>query len=142
MSCNSKVTDAEILALLFIIAPQFSTTDPVKLAAYRNLIEALRCMINETALGCCAVLAFANLLAHYLTLQLNPNLGIVSNMTEGQLSIGYGTTVANGAFFNSTAYGQAYQQLIGRYKMGAYITNTRRGWYGPACCGGGQGYGP
>lgn len=141
MSCNSKVTDAEILALLFIIAPQFSTTDPVKLAAYTSLIEALRCMINEAALGCCAVLAYANLLAHYLTLQLNPNLGIVSNMTEGQLSIGYATTVANGAFFNSTAYGQAYQQLIGRYKLGAYITNTRRGFYGPACCGGGQGYG-
>ncbi len=143
MSCaSSKITNEQVLALLFIIAPQFATTDPVKLAAYNALIDALRCMINEAALGCCAALAFANLLAHYLTLQANPSLGITSSISEGQLSLGFATTAASGAFFNSTAYGQAYQQLIGRFKMGAYITNTRRGFYGPACCGGGQGYGP
>lgn len=142
MSCaGSKVTDAEILSLLFLIAPQFITTDPTKLAGYATLIEALRCMINESALGCCAALAFANLLAHYLTMSLNPTLGITTSLSEGQLSIGLGSTVANGDFFNSSPYGQAYQQLINRYKVGAYVTNTnQRGWYGPTCCGGGQGY--
>lgn len=142
MGCVSKITDDEILALLFIIAPQFATTDPVKIAGYKLLIDALRCMVNESALGCCAVLAFANLLAHYLTLQLNPSLGITTSLSEGQLSIGFASTVGNGNFYSATAYGQQYQMLIGRYQVGAYVTNTRRGWYGPACCGGGQGYGP
>ena len=141
MGCVSKITDDQILALLFIIAPQFATTDPVKIAAYKLLIDALRCMINESALGCCAVLAFANLLAHYLTIQINPNTGITTNLSEGQLSIGFGSTVNSGSFFYSTPYGQAYMQLIGRYKLGAYITNTRRGFYGPTCCSSGQGYG-
>lgn len=137
MSCaGSTITNAEILALLFAIAPQFATTDPVKLAGYNLLIDALRCMINEKLLGCCAVLAFANLLAHYLTLQINPSLGVAANLHEGQLSIGL-VTGANGNFFVSTPYGQAYLQLIGNFKIGAYITNSRGGWYGPTCCGGG-----
>lgn len=135
MACGNTVSNAEILALLFIIAPQFQTTDPVKLAGYAALIAALSCMINTGALGCCATLAYANLLAHYLTLQTNPTLGVASNISEGQLSIGLATTV-NGNFFGSTAYGQAYLQIIGKFKSAPYITNSRRWNYGPQCCGG------
>jgi len=140
MACDNTITDAEILALLFVIAPQFQTTDPVKLAGYTTLIEALRCMINTSRLGCCAVLAFANLLAHYLTLQSNPILGVSNSISEGQLSISMANTV-NGNFFGSTAYGQAYLQLIGKFKSAPYITNSRFYNYGPSCCGGGFGYG-
>lgn len=142
MSCNGTLTNQEILNLLFAIAPQFATTDPVKLATYNTLIDALRCMINVTLLGCCAALAFANLLAHYLTLQLNPLVGITSNLTEGQLSIGLGSTVANGNFFFSTPYGQAYWQIVSKFKVGGFVTNAPRyglglgGFYGPSCCGG------
>lgn len=140
MSCEgSTITNEQILALLFVIAPQFATTDPVKLAGYNALIDALRCMINEKLLGCCAILAYANLLAHYLTLQLNPILGTSKSISEGQLSISMANTV-NGNFFGSTPYGQAYLQIIGKYSIGAYVTNSRRLWYGPSCCGGG-GYG-
>lgn len=141
MSCaGSKVTNEEILALLFVIAPQFATTDPVKLAGYNALIDALRCLINESLLGCCAVLAFANLLAHYLTMQGNAWIGVATSLSEGQLSISVANTV-NGNFWGSTPYGQAYWQLISNVKIGAYVTNSRRGWIGPACCGGG-GFGP
>lgn len=140
MSCaGSTVTNAEILALLFVIATQFATTDPTKLAGYNALIDALRCMINEQALGCCAVLAFANLLAHYLTLQNNGYLGITSSISEGQLSISLANTVGDNNFWGGSPYGQAYYQLIGQYRVGAYVTNSRRGWIGPSCCGGGYG---
>lgn len=135
MGCASNITDDQILALLFLIAPQFATDDPVKIASYKLLIDALRCMINEAALGCCAILAFANLLAHYLMLQTNPSLGITTSLSEGQLSIGYASTVSSGDFYYSTSYGQAYQQLVGRVRMTPYVTNSRRGFYGPSCCG-------
>lgn len=136
MSCASSVTNAEILALLFVIAPQFVTTDPIKLAAYNALIDALRCEVNERFLGCCAALAMANLLAHYLTMSTNSGLGVQTSISEGQLSIGLASTV-NASFYASSPYGQAYLQLIGKFKIGAYVTNTRRnlGWYGPQCCG-------
>ena len=141
MSCNGTLTDQEIIDLLFIIAPQFVTTDPVKLAQYATLIEALRCMINVRLLGCCAALAFANLLAHYLSLQLNPALGLSTSLTEGQLSIGLASTVSTGSFYFSTPYGQAYWQLVSKFKVGAFVTNAGRFGigsfgYGPSCCGG------
>jgi len=136
MSCaGSTVSNAEILALLFVIAPQFATTDPTKLAGYNALIDALRCMINESLLGCCAALAFANLLAHYLTMQSNGYLGITSSISEGQLSISLANTVG-GNFYGSSPYGQAYLALIGNVQIGAYVTNSRGGWFGPICCNG------
>lgn len=135
MAGQDNVSNDQVLALLFVIAPQFKTDDPVILAGYNALIDALRCMINFRVLGCCALLAFANLLAHYLTLQANPSLGVSSNLSEGQLSIGLATTVS-GNFFGSSPYGQAYLQIIGKYRIGAYITNSRRFYYGPPCCGG------
>lgn len=141
MSCSGNtVTNAEILALLFVIAPQFATTDPTKLAGYNALIDALRCMVNISLLGCCAPLAFANLLAHYLTMQGNGYFGVANSITEGQLSISLANTV-NGNFYGASPYGQAYLQLIGNVKIGAYVTNSRGGWFGPVCCNGG-GFGP
>jgi len=135
MSACGTVSNQQILDLLFIIAPQFATTDPVKLAAYNLLIDALECMINCRLLGCCAVLAFANLLAHYLTMQSNAFLGVGTSISEGQLSIGFTNTI-NGNFFASTPYGQAYLNIIGKFRIGAFVTNATRGWYGPQCCGG------
>lgn len=140
MACNSTITNAEVLALLFVIAPQFATTDPVKLAGYNLLIDALRCMINERALACCTALAFANLLAHYLTLQGNAILGVTNSISEGQLSISMANSI-NAGFFSSTPYGQAYEQLTKNFTVGAYVTNSRGGFYGPTCCGAGYGYG-
>lgn len=132
MAICGTITAAEVLALLFIIAPQFSTTDPVKLAEYETLINALSCQINCAVLGCCAALAFANLLAHYLTMQNNQYLGIGTSISEGQLSIGFASTVG-GSFYGSTPYGQAYQQFLSSYRIGAIVTNTSRRWYGPSC---------
>src|SRR5712671_6579758 len=130
MTCSSSVTNQQILDLLFVIAPQFATTDPVKLAAYNALIDALRCEVNARFLGCCYALALANLLAHYLVLSTNPMLGIQTSIAEGQLSIGLAATV-NATFYSSSPYGQAYLALIGKFKIGAYVTNTRQGanWY-------------
>lgn len=133
--CPTRVPSQEVLALLFLIAPQFSTDDQEKIDSYLLLIDSLRCMINESALGCCAALAFANLLAHYLTVQANSMTGIATGLHEGQLSISLGTTIG-GVPWQSTAYGQAYWQYVSTYKLGAYITNSRRIWVGPACCGG------
>lgn len=133
-SCGS-ITNREILNLLFIIAPQFQTTDPEKLSQYNSLIDALRCMINCKLLGCCAALAFANLLAHYLTMQLNPYLGVQTNISEGQLSLGLANTV-NSNFFSSTPYGQAYNNILAKFRIGALVTNVGPRWYGPTCCGG------
>ena len=126
-------TDQQILDLLFIIAPQFATDDPVKLAQYLALIEALRCMVNVNLLGCCALLAFANLLAHYLTLSLNPYMGISNSISEGQLSLGIANTLNTG-FLSGTPYGQAYTSLIGNFKAGGFNTYPyRRFWMGPPC---------
>lgn len=130
--CPSAISNASILALLFLIAPQFKTTDPIILAEYAILIDALRCMINEKALGCCATLAFANLLAHYLTISKNPTTGIATSLSEGQLSIGLASTVSSGDFYLSTSYGQAYKSFIRSFRLGAYVTNTRNKGY---CCG-------
>lgn len=133
--CPTAVPSQSIIDLLFLIAPQFVTEDQSKLDGYLALIEALRCMINEKALGCCALIAFANLLAHYLTLQGNALVGVANSLSEGQLSISLGSTIG-GVAWQSTPYGQAYWQYVSNYKIGAYVTNSRRGWYGPACCGG------
>lgn len=141
MDCAS-ITNQQVIDLLFVIAPQFYTTDVTKLAGYNTLIDALRCMINCAALGCCALLAFANLLAHYLTMQNNPSMGITTNISEGQLSLGIAATV-NAGFYQSSPYGQAYWSFVSRFKVGAYVTNSRHigawggvgfgGWYGPSC---------
>lgn len=132
MSCDPTVTNAEVLALLFAIAPQLATTDPVKLAQYNVILDSIRCLVNEKALGCCAALALANLLAHFIVMSNNPSLGITTSLTEGQLSIGLANTVG-GSAYSATIYGQTYQMLIGKYKVGALVINGGGGWYGPPC---------
>jgi hypothetical protein len=125
-------TNDQILELLFIIAPQFKTDDTIILESYYTLIEALECFINPNVLACCAVMAYANLLAHFLTLQKNPVLGISSSLSEGQLSI-YTATTTGMNFLSATPYGQAYQQIIGKFRVGAYVTNSGRFFRGPEC---------
>lgn len=44
---GAPLTNQQIIDMLFIIAPQFVTDDPIKLAQYNSLIDALRCMVNE-----------------------------------------------------------------------------------------------
>jgi len=132
MGC-AGVSNEKILAVLFVIAPQFATTDPVKIASYNVLIEALECMINCQLLGCCAALAYANLLAHYLTMQTNPYLGVGTSISEGQLSLGFSSTT-DGNFFGSSPYGQAYLNIVSRFKIGAMVTNALPRWHGPPCC--------
>lgn len=135
MAGCGTISNQAILDLLFVIAPQFATTDPTKLAGYNALIDALECMINCRLLGCCATLAFANLLAHYLTMQLNPYLGVSTSISEGQLSLGFTSTV-DGNFFGSSPYGQAYLNILAKFRIGALVTNVGPSWNGPACCGG------
>ncbi len=129
---STTFTNQQILDLLYQIAPQFYTVDPVKLAGYNALIDALKCQVNTNVLGCCSLIAFANLLAHYLTMQLNPYLGVSNSISEGSLSISMSNTSA-GNFYGSSPYGQAYLQLIGNYRVGAYVTNGWRNQYGPPC---------
>lgn len=126
------VTNDQILQLLFIIAPQFVTTDPVKLAAYNLLIDSLRCQVNTGVLGCCSVLIYANLLAHYLTLQNSQYLGIATSISEGSLSIGF-SGGGNRSFYNTSPYGLAYLSLTGNYRVGLYVTGNSRWQYGPPC---------
>lgn len=134
MSNCDHISDQDILNLLFTIAPQFQTTDPQKLLAYSTLLSTLKCMVNCRLLGCCATLILANMLAHYLTLQNNPYMGIGTSISEGQLSIGLTSTV-DGNFYGSTPYGQAYLALMKNFRSGPYVSNSSlRGWHGPQCC--------
>lgn len=111
-----------VLDALYVLAPQFITDDPATLARYNATIELIRCQINAQILSCCGVMVYAYLLAHYLTLALNPNLGVASNLAEGQLSIGYNVD-AGISFLNLTPYGRAYQDLVDRTVEGSTVTN-------------------
>jgi len=64
MSISDPIPNQTIIDTLFVIAPQFYTTDPVKLSNYNTMIGLLRCQVNEQVLSCCGVLAYVYLLAH------------------------------------------------------------------------------
>ena len=144
--CN-KINSADILAALFLIAPQFYTTDPVKLAAYQSLITLVSCQVNQCLLGCNSALAFAFLLAHYLTIAAQPNgpnVGVYSDMSEGELKLGFNVD-ANMSALNTTVYGRSYLDLVKRTVVGSTVSNLPVAFGGvvngvPICCGG-QGYG-
>ena len=141
---NSISIDAAIQAM-FLIAPQFATTDPTKLTAYTQLAELVRCQINASVLACCGVMVFAFLLAHYLTLQANANLGVASNMSEGELSIGFNVS-PDMSILNTTPYGRSYLDLIQRTVNFPVVTNLPPvlggvAQYVPGCYGYGYGYG-
>lgn len=142
-----NTSNSAILAVLFLIAPQFITTDPDKLAQYNSIIDLVRNQVNVRFLSCNAQLAFALLVAHYLTLAANPTLGVYSNMTEGQLSLGFNIAQDSNAL-NLTPYGRSYLELVNRTTVGTTVTNLPIGLGGVAnpqlssgCCGGAYGYG-
>ena len=151
-SCNN-LNDTQILNALFLIAPQFYTTDPVKLAAYESLITLVSCQVNQCILGCNSAMAFAFLLAHYLTIAAQPNgpnVGVYSDMAEGELKLGFNVDAAMSSL-NTTIYGRSYIDLVKRTVVGSTVSNLPPvlggiQWAipGAGCCsgyGGFQGYG-
>ena len=119
----SSISNSLILQTLFVIAPQFATTDPTKLAGYNFIIDnVLRSQVNESVLGCNALMAYVYLLGHMLQLQANPNLGVNSSLSEGDLSIGIAVT-ADSSILNATSYGREYKDLVKRTVVGTTVTN-------------------
>lgn len=143
--CQQCISINAAIDALFLIAPQFYTTDPTKLESYTALASLIQCQINCKLLSCCGVMIFAFLLAHYLTLQGNPQLGVASNMAEGDLSIGFNVSSDMNALL-LTPYGRSYLDLVKRTVVGSTVTNlpvVLGGVYQyvPACGCGGYGYG-
>lgn len=122
MSISDPIPNQTIIDTLFVIAPQFYTTDPVKLANYNTMIGLLRCQVNEQVLSCCGVLTYVYLLAHWLQLQTNPQIGVASNLSEGDLSIGLAIS-PDSSILNATQYGRLYKDLIKRTVIGSTVTN-------------------
>lgn len=116
------ISNQDILNALYTIAPQFADPTNDELAIYNQLIELIRCQVNERVLSCCGVLAYAYLLAHMLTLRNNPNLGIASSLSEGELSISMAVS-PDSEFLALTPYGRAYKDLIKRTIIGSSVTN-------------------
>ncbi len=112
----------DILNALFLVAPQFYTTDPTQLSNLYAMIALVQPQVNSTVIGCNATLAAAFLTASYLTLQNNANLGVYSNMAEGQLSIGF-NVAQDMLFLNTNPYGRAYIDIINRTVVGSTVTN-------------------
>jgi hypothetical protein len=145
--CQTSISDNDVLNALFILAPQYYTTDPTIINQYYQLINLVRCQINTQILSCCGVMVFAFLVAHYLTLQTNPNLGMAANLHEGQLSVGFNVSADMG-FLLLTPYGRAYADLIKRTVVGSTVTNLPVNLGGVAtnapwgCCGQGLGAWP
>ena len=118
----AQPSNSEILNLLFCIAPQFDTEDADTLQCYASIIAALRCQVNAGVVSCCTTLAYVYLLAHMLTIRSNPQSGVASSMSEGDLSIGFAVS-ADTAFLQGTPYGKAYQDLIKRTVFAPTISN-------------------
>lgn len=121
MAQSGNVTNQQVIDVLFLIAHQFATDDPAKLNTYYLLLDQLRCMYNPKFWCCSGALALANLLAHYLTIANNPTTGTLSNMSEGELSIGYATSADQG-FFELSPYGKAFQMMRRQLKAGPIVT--------------------
>ena len=117
-----NTSNSNILSILFLIAPQFITVDVTRLATINAMIDLVRLQVNTRFLSCDAAMAFAFLVAHYLTLAGNPSLGVYSNMTEGQLSLGFNVSNDQNALF-MTPYGRSYVELVKRTTIGTTVTN-------------------
>lgn len=122
MKIKMNISSNTVISALFIYAPQFYTTDPDRLAYLEALYELLKCQVNAQLLSCCGVSIFAFLMAHYLTLAANPNLGITSNISEGDLSLGY-NVAWNMEALQLTPYGRSYLDLVKRTIVGSTVTN-------------------
>jgi hypothetical protein len=111
-----------VIEQLFVFAPQFYTTDSDRLAYLNTLYIFLTTQVNVQFLGCAATSVFAFLMAHYLTLAANPNLGIYNNIHEGELSLGFNVNPEITSL-NLTPYGKSYLDLVGRTSIGSTVTN-------------------
>ena len=111
-----------VLSALFRYAPQFYTTDPDRLAYLSGLYDMLLCQINAQFLSCCGPSVMAFLMAHYLTIASNPNIGVLSNIAEGDLSLGY-NVASDMTALQMTPYGRSYLDLIKRTTIGSTVTN-------------------
>lgn len=126
---------------LILIAPQFATVNPVTLANYESLYTLITCQVNQCLLGCNSALIFAFLLAHYLTISLNPSLGVNGGMKEGELSIDFNVS-PDMSSLNLTPYGRSYIDLVKRTVIGSTVTNLPPQFGGiPGVCGAGMGCG-
>jgi len=141
-----NISSETVISALFLYAPQFFTTDPDRLAYLNSLYTLITCQVNFQFLSCCGVSVFAFLMAHYLTLAANPNLGILTNISEGDLSLGYNVASDMNAL-ELTPYGRSYLDLVKRTTLGSTVSNLPVILGGviqniPAgCCGDGWGYG-
>lgn len=143
-----NISSETVISALFVYAPQFFSTDPDRLAYYNALYDLLICQVNFQFLSCCGPSVFAFLMAHYLTLATNPNLGIFSNIAEGDLSLGYNVTADMNALL-LTPYGRSYLDLVKRTTIGTTVTNLpvvfggviQNMPVGCGCNGGGWGWG-
>jgi len=61
-------------------------------------------------------------MAHYLTIAANPNSGILSNISEGDLSLGYNVASDMNAL-ELTPYGRSYLDLVKRTTLGSTVSN-------------------
>ena len=137
-----------VISALFIYAPQFYTTDQARLAYLEELYTLLTCQVNFQLLSCCGPSIFAFLMAHYLTLATNANLGVLTNISEGDLSLGYNVASDMNAL-EMTPYGRSYLDLVNRTVIGSTVTNLpvvlggvqNNVPLGCGCYGGGWGYG-
>ena len=112
------ISSDTVIAAMFIYAPQFYTTDPTILASYVALYDLVLCQVNFAFLSCCGPSVFAFLMAHYLTLAQNPNLGVLRDIHEGDLSLGYNVNYDMTAL-EMTPYGRSYLDLVKRTTLGA-----------------------
>ena len=140
-----NISPSTVIEALFIYAPQFATTDPDRLAYLLTLYNLVKCQVNFKLLSCCGPSVFAFLMAHYLTLAANPNAGVLSNIAEGDLSLGY-NVASDMTALELTPYGRMYLDLVKRTVVGSTVTNLPiilGGVQGPpiGCCGGGFGWG-
>lgn len=141
---NQNISSNVVIPLLFVYAPQFYTTDSERLAYLDTLYTALLCQVNAQFLSCCGPSVFAFLMAHYLTIAANPNIGMLSNIAEGDLSLGY-NVASDMTALEMTPYGRSYLDLIKRTTVGSTVTNLPVVLGGviqnmpvtAGCCGGG-----
>ena len=142
MGCGNSVpppkpNNQAVIEALFCLAPQFKTEDTEVLACYNSILNLLWCEINWPVVACCGMLVIVYLLAHTLSIRINPAIGVINSLKEGELSIGY-SIAAGGDVLNSTTYGQAYRDLIKRKVIGVTVSNLPcnfQVWNGPyGCC--------
>ena len=93
-----SVTCENVSNILAIIWPNYSTTPTETIQLYYGLLYV---RVSQKALGLNSNMAFANLMAHYLTIATDPNYataGVLSDMKLGEANIRY-----NNAGYNSSA---------------------------------------